>query len=122
MVFNDISITAGFILVAADALLIPWLVIVCLKLLAKSPVTLKKELSKINGVTSQSPELETFLGKHGVAITDLRPSGIARINGQRVDVVTRGEYLEKGAKLTVSSVKGNQIIVTLKENHSGDAS
>ena len=92
IVFNEISITIGFSFVAADLILIPVLVIVGLKLLARSPVTLRKTLSRKEGVSSQSSELDSYIDMEGTAVTDLRPAGTAVINGKRVDVVTRGEY------------------------------
>ena len=115
IVFNEISMTIGFSFVAADLILIPVLVIVGLKLLARSPVTLRKTLSRKEGVSSQSSELESYVGTPGNAVTDLRPAGIAVINGKRVDVVTRGEYLEKDSAIIVTAVTGNQIIVRKKD-------
>lgn len=115
IVFNEISMTIGFSFVAADLILIPVLVIVGLKLLARSPVTLRKTLSRKGGVSSQSSELGSYVGTHGNAVTDLRPAGIAVINGKRVDVVTRGEYLEKDSAIIVTAVAGNQIIVRKKD-------
>jgi membrane-bound serine protease (ClpP class) len=113
--FSEISKTVGFAFVAADLVFIPVLVIVGLKLLARSPVTLRKTLSRENGVSSQSSELESYVGKQGNAVTDLRPAGIAIIYGNRVDVVTRGEYLEKNSAIIVTAVTGNQIIVRKKD-------
>ena len=115
IVFNEISMTVGFSIVAADLILIPVLVIVGLKLLARSPVTLRKTLSRKEGVSSQSSELESYVGTQGNAITDLRPAGIGIINGKRVDVVTRGEHLEKDSAIIVTAVTGNQIIVRKKD-------
>lgn len=115
IVFNEISMTIGFSFVAADLILIPVLVIVGLKLLARSPATLRKTLSRKEGVSSQSSELESYVGTQGNAVTDLRPAGIAVINGKRVDVVTRGEYLEKDSAIIVTAVTGNQIIVRKKD-------
>ena len=115
IVFNEISMTIGFSFVAADLILIPVLVIVGLKLLARSPVTLRKTLSRKEGVSSQSSELESYVGRQGTAVTDLRPAGIAVMNGKRVDVVTRGEYLEKDSAIIVTAVTGNQIIVRKKD-------
>jgi membrane-bound ClpP family serine protease len=115
IVFNEISMTIGFSFVAADLLLIPVLVIVGLKLLARSPATLRKTLSRKEGVSSQSSELESYVGTQGNAVTDLRPAGIAVINGKRVDVVSRGEYLEKDSEIIVTAVTGNQIIVRKKD-------
>ncbi len=115
IVFNEISMIIGFSFVAADLILIPVLVIVGLKLLARSPVTLRKTLSRKEGVSSQSSELESYVGTQGNAVTDLRPAGIAVINGKRVDVVTRGEYLKKDSAIIVTTVTGNQIIVRKKD-------
>ena len=115
MVFNDISKTIGFAFVVADLVIIPVLVIVGLKLMAKSPVTLRKMLSRKEGVSSQSPELDSYIDMPGTAVTDLRPAGIAVINGKRVDVVTRGEYVQKDSAIIVIEVTGNQIIVRKKD-------
>jgi len=115
IVFNEISMIIGFCFVAADIILIPVLVIVGLKLLARSPITLRKTLSRKEGVSSQSSELESYVGTQGNAVTDLRPAGIAVINGKRVDVVTRGDYLEKDSAIVVAAVTGNQIIVRKKD-------
>lgn len=116
IVFHDVSISVGFFFVTADAILIPILVIVGLKLLAKSPATLRKTLSREDGVTSQSSELDKYIGMEGTAITDLRPAGTAIINEKRVDVVSRGEYLDKDSEIVVSTITGNQIIVRKKEH------
>ena len=116
IVFHDVSTSVGFFFVTADAILIPILVIVGLKLLAKSPATLRKTLSREDGVTSQSSELDKYIGMEGTAITDLRPAGTATINGKRVDVVSRGEYLDKDSEIVVSTITGNQIIVRKKEH------
>jgi len=115
IVFNEISMIIGFSFVAADLIFIPVLVIVGLKLLARSPVTLRKTLSRKEGVSSQSSELESYVGRQGNAVTDLRPAGIAVSNGKRVDVVTRGEYIEKDSAIIVTTVTGNQIIVRKKD-------
>ena len=114
-VFTTLSMTAAMMFVIADLFLIPIAIYIGLKLLAKSPATLNTILSKENGVVSQSPELEGYLGMDGEAVTDLRPSGTALINGKKLDVVTRGEYLEKSSAINVLSVTGNQIIVGEKE-------
>jgi len=115
VVFSGASMSAGVAFVAADIILIPVLVIMGLKLLAKSPVTLRKTLSSEEGVSSQSPELDSFIGEEGTAATDLRPAGIAIIKDKRIDVVTRGEYIDKESVIAVHAVTGNQIIVRKKE-------
>jgi membrane-bound serine protease (ClpP class) len=41
----------------------------------------------------------------------LRPGGTARIGERRVDVVTRGEFLEPGTPLVVVEIEGNRVVV-----------
>ena len=115
IVFKEISISVGLVFAAADLVLIPVLVIMGLKLLARSPVTLRKALSREEGVSSQPSDLDSYIDMQGTAVTDLRPAGAAVINGKRIDVVTRGEYLEKGSEIIVIAVTGNQIIVRKKD-------
>jgi membrane-bound serine protease (ClpP class) len=54
------------------------------------------------------PEL---LNGTGTALTQLRSSGTANINGQRVDVVTEGDLIERGARIKVVAVEGARIVV-----------
>ncbi len=113
-VFNKISFSMGMGFVVFDIILVPVVVMFSLKLLAKSPATLRKSLSSKDGVTSQSTDFEKYKNMDGSAVTDLRPSGTAIIDGKRMDVVTRGEYIEKLSEIVVYDVTGNQIIVSKK--------
>lgn len=115
IVFTQSSSSAGMVFIIADLILIPILVYFGLKFLAKSPVTLRKKLSKEDGVTSQDPDQAAYLGRQGVTVSDLRPSGVAIVDDERLDVVTRGEYVEKQSEIIVIAVRGNQIIVKEKE-------
>ncbi|MBU0729672.1 MAG: serine protease [Proteobacteria bacterium] len=111
VVFTELSTGAGMAFIVADIIIIPISIIVGLKMLARSPATLRQELSSKEGVTSQSPELAGFVGKHGVAATVLHPAGTAVIEGKRLDVVTRGEYIEKDTAVLVVEATGNRLVV-----------
>jgi membrane-bound serine protease (ClpP class) len=111
IVFHDISTVAGTYFVLADLFIIPILVLVGLKILARSPATLRETLSREKGVVSQAPELEGFMDCEGKSVTALHPGGTAMINDKRLDVVSRGEYIEKDKDIVVVEVTGNQIIV-----------
>ena len=54
---------------------------------------------------------ESLLGLTGMTHTALRPSGLAIIDNQRVDVVTEGELIEKDQSVKVIEVEGNRIVV-----------
>ena len=111
VVFTQVSVMAGTLFLCADLLMVPILVIFGLKMLARSPVTLRSTLSSGEGVTSQNPEMERYLGKTGRALSDLRPSGAAVIEGKRLDVVSRGEYIDRETIIEVVRVTANQIVV-----------
>jgi membrane-bound serine protease (ClpP class) len=67
----------------------------------------KKEL----GYTVGTKDLKRLIGNKGIAITALRPSGIAEVNGKKLNVLTRGEYVDANAKIKIISVEGNKIVV-----------
>lgn len=52
-----------------------------------------------------------YLGQRGVAVTLLRPSGSADIDGMRLNVVTEGAFLPAGTPVEVVKVQGNRIVV-----------
>jgi membrane-bound serine protease (ClpP class) len=61
---------------------------------------------------ASAPETDKdWLGKSGTALSPLRPAGIAEIEGERVDVVSDGGFVESGAPIIVSRVDGNRIVV-----------
>jgi membrane-bound serine protease (ClpP class) len=111
LVFTTISSTAGLVFAGLDLILVPICVVFGMKILAKSPLALRQELSREQGVVSQAKELETYLHMQGIAVTDLRPAGMAEINMKRLDVVTDGEYIEVNTPVVVTGVSGNRIIV-----------
>ncbi|WP_320042300.1 NfeD family protein [uncultured Desulfobacter sp.] len=116
LVFTDFPISVFYAVLGADVILLPVVFILGFKILAVSPLSLKKNLSASQGVVSQSPDLENYLGCTGHSITTLRPSGTALIDGVRLDVVTDGEFIEADAPLKVCKVTGNQVIVCRKDN------
>ena len=56
-----------------------------------------------------------FLGAEGVAVSNLRPSGIAKIADERVDVITDGDFIEKGTKIKVIKTTAGRVIVSVAE-------
>ena len=62
------------------------------------------------GFSSHS-NVKELIGSEGVALTTLRPSGTAEINGNRIDVVTESSYVEKGKRIKVIAAEGMRIVV-----------
>lgn len=50
-------------------------------------------------------------GAVGVALSDLRPAGVARFNGDRIDVVSEGEFVSAGSAIKVLRTEGNRVTV-----------
>jgi membrane-bound ClpP family serine protease len=67
-------------------------------------------------------DLEYFVGQEGITLTVLKPSGMAEINGIKLDVVSEGEFISQSTKVKVIKVEGRRIVVRVltesKSNHS----
>lgn len=82
--------------------------------LSKSFLVLNEQVdgTSVPDVASAKSDL---VGKSGVALTPLRPAGIAEIEGKRVDVMTAGAFLAKGCRVTVVKAEGMHILVSEAE-------
>jgi membrane-bound serine protease (ClpP class) len=112
--------TAQLLTLVAARLVFSVLVAIGLSLLALRMLTympggrrliLQTELDAGHGWTSPPPEDSHWLGRQGVAHSVLRPSGIAEIEGHRLDVVSDGEMVDAGRPIEVIRVDGNRIVV-----------
>ena len=52
-----------------------------------------------------------LIGQGGVAVTDLRPAGLAQFGTERLDVVTEGDYLPHGTPVEVVRSEGYRHVV-----------
>jgi membrane-bound serine protease (ClpP class) len=50
-------------------------------------------------------------GESGVAESFLRPAGIARFGSRRIDVMSEGDFIDRGEKVIIVRVEGNRVIV-----------
>lgn len=78
--------------------------------LSRSPVVLNTAID--SGSTELFDEdIVKLAGKTGRTLTPLRPSGIAEINGRRLDVITEAEFIGKGEDVVVERIDGVKILV-----------
>jgi membrane-bound serine protease (ClpP class) len=112
--------TWDFILKAASRVIFSLLLavgasLVLLRYLPRLPfgkkLILETGLGAGEGYASPPETDRQWLGKAGTAVSPLRPSGIAEFDGERVDVVSDGEFIEPGAQIVVTRVDGNRIVV-----------
>ncbi len=58
-----------------------------------------------------APQRPELLGQSGTAESPLRPAGIGIIADKRMNVVAKGEFVEKGCGIVVTEVHGNRVVV-----------
>jgi membrane-bound serine protease (ClpP class) len=58
-----------------------------------------------------SADYRDLRGRAGTAVSFLRPAGIASIDGRRVDVLTKGEFIAQGTPIRVVRVEGARVFV-----------
>ncbi|MGY8687989.1 MAG: NfeD family protein, partial [Verrucomicrobiales bacterium] len=62
-------------------------------------------------INGEAGERKSLVGAKGRSLTSLRPTGIAMIEGQVLDVVTDGEYVEANADVEVRLIEGSRVVV-----------
>jgi len=76
----------------------------------------------LNAAISPRPNTTTVqensaqVGQQGVTETRLNPAGAARFGDLRLNVVSRGEFIEPDEKIVIAEAKGNRIIVERLKN------
>ncbi|MET3699288.1 membrane-bound serine protease (ClpP class) [Bacillus oleivorans] len=73
-------------------------------------IVLKESTSTEKGYISNKSRLE-LIGVTGIAHTSLRPAGMILVGDERIDAVTEGGYIEKGAKVKIIKAEGSRIVV-----------
>jgi membrane-bound serine protease (ClpP class) len=68
-------------------------------------------LNKAIDDSSGEEWLASLIGKNGISLTKIAPSGHADIEGQKIDVMTESGAIEKGRSVKVVETRGPSIIV-----------
>jgi membrane-bound ClpP family serine protease len=55
--------------------------------------------------------MQSLVGAEGKVLTDLRPVGLAEIDGRRYEVLAQSSFIPAGSSIRVTVVEGNQIKV-----------
>ena len=73
-------------------------------------LVLNDSISTEDGYVASESRLE-LIGKKLQAYTDLRPAGVAVLGNEKLDVVTDGDFIEKGNEVEIIRVEGMRIVV-----------
>ena len=125
--FFKAGTTYGIASLLVYAFVTPVLLVFVFKVWIHSPLAKRMVLGGADEVTSddeQDPmraseqtrlrrieELRQLIGAEGVTVTDLRPVGFVKINGQRVDAMAESGVVEANTPVVVTDVYDNQIKV-----------
>ena len=75
-------------------------------------VLTSSETSQSGFVISPQPAgNSSAVGMKGKALTVLHPTGKIEVDNNTLDVVTDGEYIEKGKIVEIIEISGNRIVV-----------
>jgi membrane-bound serine protease (ClpP class) len=77
---------------------------------AWSRLVLSEDQRRELGYSSHASR-EELVGREGLALTTLRPSGTAIIDDNRVDVVSEGGYIDANKRIRVVGVEGIRVVV-----------
>ena len=97
---------SGGVILATLAGLVLWI-----KFFPKTATGRRMMLAQTSGNVAPEHDFEALLHKRGVARSLLRPSGIADIEGHRVDVVSEGGMIPPDIAVQVVAVDGTKIVV-----------
>ena len=64
-------------------------------------------------IARESEDRARYLGRTGMAITPLRPTGIVEIDSHRIEVMTEGEYIAAGSEVTVVAMDRRRYFVRM---------
>ena len=94
------------------ALIISLLVFVEFKLLARTSLGRDFFLkTKVIGHSNEAPWSTDIVGKEGIALTRLNPSGRVRVDGQSYQAQSSDGYIEAGHSIRVSSQDNLKLII-----------
>jgi len=92
---------------------VPAAILLGMKFLPHSPLgkLLINPGATFTNTAAVDPRDADLLGREGVVEAMLRPAGVVHFEGRRVDVVTRGEAIDAGARVRVVELAGNRVVV-----------
>ena len=110
--FPALSSAANYLLLSLFLTILGAMVII--KLFPKSSIwrtiSLEEAQLRDKGYIS-ARDYRQYLGKEGIALSTLRPAGIGLFGGERLDVVSQGDFIEKGTSIVISQIDGYRLIV-----------
>lgn len=112
------STVAGICVSAFIAISSPFFIMFLIRIWPNTPVG-KRMLNLRRGQTTQPPSkktnrgtpLDQLISQRGIANTNLLPSGLVTINGEKIDAVSTGMPIDAGSQITVVKIDTGHVQV-----------
>jgi membrane-bound serine protease (ClpP class) len=112
MSFQVFSTTVALYATTATVFLVGVSMVLWIKVFPRTSMGRKLMVTNDESTFKASPDgLADLLGKEGISVCDLRPSGFVRFGTQRVDVVADGMMISKDTPVRVVKVEGFRVVV-----------
>ena len=122
IIFFKQSAVAGWVGMGVAAIMIPTMLIFSYKMLPKTKfgktVMLTPSERKEGDAIPDTDELKAMLGQTGTVVSPLRPVGMCDFDGNRIECVAEGGYVENDNSVTVIHVEGTQLTVRVNNETS----
>ncbi len=79
--------------------------------LARGLILADAQIAESGYVVQTDADETAALGRRGVTTTMLRPAGRGRFDNETFDLMTRGEFIEKGRPVEIIQAEGNRYVV-----------
>jgi membrane-bound serine protease (ClpP class) len=99
------GLAGAIVLIAGLVLILPRTALV------RGGVVLQASEQASQGYVSLPFDRTELIGRVGITRGTLRPAGVVEIDGERIDVVTAGEWIPAGRKVRIVRQEGRRIIV-----------
>lgn len=109
--FITYGATAGTIALAAVVAIGLVSLRIWMRFFHRLPFTKQLVLNETVGIDAQVPARAALVGRTGISLTELMPSGHAEIGGEKLDVMAEGAAIRRGATIIVVETRGPSVMV-----------
>jgi len=103
--------TAGTIALAAVVAIGLLSLRIWMRFFHRLPFTKQLVLNETVGVDEQVSMRASLVGRTGISLTELMPSGRADIGGEKLDVMAEGSAIRRGATIIIVETRGPSVMV-----------
>ena len=114
------TVAQGLILTAIFFVILLIMLGIFLALVSKGRLPGKmilKESETLEQGFSGTEDMSYLMGKTGEVVTICRPVGNVDFDGVKLEVVTQGEFIQKGETVEVIEIEGNRVVVKIKKHN-----